>query len=869
MIRSYCCFCLLLTAGFASSQPWPAGKCSPKVLLRAPDAGPAVFHLVVSEPEAFRVWAEAEKMDVIAVYRPANIIVLRADTQDFLEKILPRADVLFIDAPETAPHEELPVPGHNLFVNRIYPVLEDFPLLNGSGITVSIKENRFDTSDVDFRGRAVNAPDASQEVTIHANIIATLIGGAGNSDPQGRGVARGANLLSNGFNNLLPDDADYTARHVTVQNHSYGVDIENYYGTGALAYDRSVMDHADLVLVFSAGNDGASASQSGIYKNFPGFANLTGNFKMAKNVLTVGMADSFGLVAPFSSRGPAYDGRIKPDLAAFGTSGTSESAALASGAAALVQQALAEQTGVFPTAATVRAVLLNSADDVPPAGPDYRSGFGSMNLKKALQIIADQYVITDVASQGSTRVFGLDLPPDSRLLRVMLAWDDPPAMPNGAKALVNDLDLKVIGPDGAAVLPWAPNPFPNADSLTAPAARRRDTLNNVEQVALDAPQPGHYEIRVTGSKVATAAQHFSLVYTWDRAGRFQWLFPGKGAAATAARDAVVSWESTFADTAGRLEYRLAGAQDWLPVDSSVDLRKGWFRWPAPDIFAAAQMRMCIGGQCFESDTFLISRPLHMRIGFNCPDSVFLYWNSAGPDASYLLSGLGARYLEPLALLSDTFAILQKAQFQQQRFGVTPVGQGGVAGLGSPAPDIGEQGVGCYFAGFLAELTPDRTTRLRLSLGTAYGVRKLAFEKMEDGKFVAISTREQVSETVFEDFDHSPAKGLNRYRAAIELENGALLYSDTSDVYLLDTGVVLVFPTFAAPGAPIRVVSGLEEIAVFTLYDIRGQAILYQKLEDVATDVSLPDIPAGVYVWIVSESKKRLVKCGKLVVQPGR
>lgn len=856
-------------AGFASAQPSPAGKCSPNVLLRAPGPGPGEFHLVVSDADAFQSWAEAEKMNVIAVYRPANIIVLRADTQDFLEKILPRPDVLFIDRPETAPREELPVPGHNLFVNRIYPVLENFPLLNGSGITVSIKENRFDTSDVDFRGRAVNAADASQEITAHANIIATLIGGAGNSDPQGRGVARGANLLSNGFNNLLPDDADYTARHITVQNHSYGVDIENYYGAGALAYDRSVMDHADLVQVFSAGNDGASASQSGVYKNLPGFANLTGNFKMAKNVLTVGMADSFGLVAPFSSRGPAYDGRIKPDLTAFGTSGTSESAALASGAAALVQQALAEQTGVFPAAATVRAVLLNSADDVPPAGPDYRSGFGSLNLKNALQIIADQHVITDAAAQGSTRIFGLDLPPDSRLLKVMLAWDDPPATPNAAKALVNDLDLKIVDPGGAAILPWAPNPFPSADSVTAPAVRRRDTLNNVEQVALDAPLPGHYEIRVTGSKVATAAQRFSLVYTWDRAGRFQWLFPGKGAAAVAARDAVVSWESTFADTAGRLEYRLAGAQDWSPVDSTVDLRKGWFRWPAPDIFAEAQMRMCIGGQCFESDTFLISRPLRMRIGFNCPDSVFLYWNAAGPDASYLLSGLGARYLEPLALLSDTFVILQKAQFQQQRFGVTPVGQGGVAGPGSPAPDINNQGVECYFAVFLAELNTGLQTRLRLSVGTRYGVRELAFEKMENGQFATLNTWNPVDTDYFEYTDVFTAKGINRYRARIGLDNGAELYSDTLDVYVLESGAVLVFPNPAAPNEWLHIVSGLGPASVFALYDVCGNILLEQTLAGDLTEVLLPGLPYGVYFWRITDAGKGVRKGGKIAIGADR
>ncbi len=869
MVRSYCCFCFLLIAGSVSSQPLPAGKCSPKILLRAPDAGPGVFQLVVSEPERFQAWAEAEKMNVIAVYHPANIIVLRADAQDFFEKILPRPDVLFIDRLETAPREELPVPGHNLFANKISAAYEAFPHLDGSGITVSIKENRFDTSDVDFKDRAVNAPDATQEITTHANIIATLIGGAGNSDPQGRGVARGASLVSNGFNNLLPDDADYTARHVTVQNHSYGVDIENYYGTGALAYDRSVMNHAGLVHVFSAGNDGASASQSGVYANIPGFANLTGNFKMAKNVLTAGMVDSFGQVAPFSSRGPAYDGRVKPDLTAFGTSGTSESAALVSGAAALVQQAVAEQTGSPPTAALVRAVLLDSSDDIAPAGPDYISGFGSLNLKKALQILADQHFDSDSVSQGATRIFSLDLPPDSRHLKVMLVWDDPPAAPNAAKALVNDLDLTVVAPGGTVFLPWAPNPFPNADSLAAPAIRRRDTLNNAEQVALVTPLPGHYEIRVTGSKVSTAAQNFSVVYTWDQADRFQWFFPGKGAAAVAAQDAIPAWESTFSDTTGRLEYRFAGAQDWSLIDSAVDLRKGWFRWSAPDVFAEAQLRMCIGVQCFESDTFLISRPLRMRIGFNCPDSIFLYWNAAGPGASYLLSGLGARYLEPLALLTDTFVILQKMQFQQQRFNVAPVGQGGAKGLGSPAPDIGEQGVGCYFAGFLAELNADRQTRLRLSLGTRYGVRELAFEKMENGEFVALNTWNPVETDNVEYTDAFTAKGVNRYRARIDLDNGAGLYSDTLEVYVLESGTVLVFPNPAAPDDVLRIVSSLASESVFTLYDVCGKMILERVLVDDLTEAALPGLPYGVYFWRITDAGKGVRKGGKIAIGAAR
>ena len=289
------------------------------------------------------------------------------------------------------------------------------------------------------------------------------------------------------------DELAYATRHVTVQNHSYGIDIENYYGAGAMAYDNSVATYPGLLHVFSAGNDGAATSVTGAYAAIPGFANLTGNFKMAKNVLTVGLVDSFGQVFSYSSRGPSYDGRIKPDMVAFGSSGTSEAAALVSGAAALVQEAYLERTGTPASAALVRAVLLNSADDIPPAGPDYTSGFGSLNLKKALQIIEDQNIEQASVNAGATRTFLLDVPPGNRYLKVMLAWDDPPAKPNAAKALLNDLDLKVTR-ESDGTFWWGNNGLDAGNVSTAGGvANDRDTT---EQVWLANPQPGIYLVEV-------------------------------------------------------------------------------------------------------------------------------------------------------------------------------------------------------------------------------------------------------------------------------------------------------------------------------------------------------------------------------------
>lgn len=127
----------------------------------------------------------------------------------------------------------------------------------------------------------------------------------------GKGAAPGCYVRSDGFNMLLPEE-NYDSLGITVQNHSYGVEIENFYGINAMAYDVSTIQNPSIIQVFSAGNDGLMASNSGKYANVSGFSNLTGNFKMAKNVLCVGAVDSFANLTVFSSHGPAYDGRINP-----------------------------------------------------------------------------------------------------------------------------------------------------------------------------------------------------------------------------------------------------------------------------------------------------------------------------------------------------------------------------------------------------------------------------------------------------------------------------------------------------------------------------------------------------------------------------
>jgi hypothetical protein len=105
-------------------------------------------------------------------------------------------------------------------------------------------------------------------------------------------------------------------------------------------------------------------------------------------------------------------------------------------------------------------------------------------------------------------------------LKVTLAYTDVPGFPGAIPALVNDLDLEVVGPDGTL---YRGNQFSGGESV--PNAPSPDNLNNVEAVHLAQPLPGDYLVRVRARNVVqdarldTAAieQDFALVASGDLA----------------------------------------------------------------------------------------------------------------------------------------------------------------------------------------------------------------------------------------------------------------------------------------------------------------------------------------------------------------
>ena len=224
-----------------------------------------------------------------------------------------------------------------------------------------------------------------------------------------KGVAYDANLVSakifNSSENCTLGDSDFYGVFDWVFSNGANY-INNSWGSGkysscvstgtvsdglsnALLWDyydyNTSINNNDLLLIFAAGNDGICASEK----------TLT-NDCSAYNVLCVGSVDeqdtndrSDDIYSYFSSRGPTDDNRKKPDLTAPGQSIVSEgfsdwgywSGTSASSPHVTASASLLGSLGL--NSLEVKALLINSADDINSSSWDKYTGWGYINLQNA------------------------------------------------------------------------------------------------------------------------------------------------------------------------------------------------------------------------------------------------------------------------------------------------------------------------------------------------------------------------------------------------------------------------------------------------------------------------------------------------------
>lgn len=787
-------------------------------------------------------------LEILARYPETGAVQVKTTVKQLLSGLLPDPSVQFM-AEARKPVTERELTGFDISTNKINMVHRWWPAINGKGMDISIKENLMDTTDLDFTGRYLSSPSAAITMQTHATTMATMAAGGGNTYYTGKGIAWGANISSADFSNLLPDKiTDLQQLKVAVQNHSYGTGIENYYGADAAAYDAQLFQNPALLHVFSAGNAGTQTPASGNYAGISGFANLTGSFKMSKNSLSVGAIDSFKNITGISSRGPAFDGRVKPELVALGEDGSSGAAAIVSGLAVLVkdywQQKNSNQTAA---SSLVKAILINSADDVGAPGIDYVSGYGAANGWRAFQTIAENRIFLGSFSQAQTVLHTISLPANARNLKLTLCWTDPPAQANSFRALINDLDLELVHTGtNQQWLPWVLNSKAQKDSLQLLPVRKRDSLNNTEQITVDLPPAGNYRINVKGYALNSTQQPYSIAWQYDTTDYFQFTYPVKGDNLFPAQTHTIRWETTLNGN-GNLQYRLPPG-NWQTINASVDLSKQYYQWQVPDQTAAVQLRLLYNTKEWQTDTVSLSPRLLINTGFNCLDSFLVYWQKAAVD-SYRVYRLGQQYLEPLAIMRDTALIQLKKNNPYQYFTVAPIVPFSIEGAKAYAFNYTRQQVDCYISSFIADPSGTTNARLNLQLGTVYQVARVVFEKLGSNGFSAIRTispvlNKQVITT------ETAGNGLNTYRARVELINGQVYYTNPEQVIQFGAQSYYIFPNPAQPGSAIRILSNDIDDIVFRLFDANGNKVAEQKITSYNNPLTLPVLARGVYFGVL-------------------
>lgn len=786
-----------------------------------------------------------------------------------VNKILLTPSILSINLTSNNVKEETPLRDFNYNVNQINLLRHEESQLNGAGQVVSLMEKSYDVQDMDFKGRHIESDLRPSEISEHSTEMATIVAGAGNSSFQGQGIAWGANLTSSDFSGTLPDnDSDYTDLGVSVQNHSYGTIPENFYGPEARAYDLSANSNPELLHVFSAGNNGLFTNENGTYSGIKETANLTGNFKMAKNILTVGGVDTVTIIVKDLSKGPAYDGRVKPELVAYSLTGSSSSAAIVSGIALLLQQGYRENHEVMPESALLKAVLINSADDVGPHGIDFLSGYGNVNAYRAWKTLSDGRFFSGHVGENEKVSFSISVPENAVNLKVSLVWNDPAADVNAATALVNDLDLQLIGVSSHYIyLPWVLSSAPNIDSLTLPAKRKVDRLNNVEQVSIANPEDRNYRIEVSGFSVESGEQPFFLAYEWDIINTFKWTFPSgsDNMPQDGEFQSFFRWQSTITNETGHLQYSIDQGVNWITIDDNVDLYRNHYSWKPPNYSGIARARMITSDNIFETDDFVISRPLAADVGFNCVDSLLLTWPKLDNATKYIVSSPGEKYLETVIESSDTVIVMNKLQFPQSDFTVTPVFDK-KSGLRNLTFDYTLRGSGCYIMNFFTNLNSDIGVDLSLALGTTYQVGSVSFEKLANDRFVTLYKVDDPKTSEVFHTDTTAQDGLNVYRANVEFISGSNIYSRIDTVRFLKTTTAVLFPNPAERfnGLNILLKDFNGKDAFFHLFNSNGELLLVKKLESERDQVLLNSYRKGLYFYEIVSGNNR--QTGRLMIK---
>jgi serine protease AprX len=449
-------------------------------------------------------------------------------TPEQLRMVAKNEDVLFIDRwspPETDMDLVRSTGGANF--------MESTAGFTGIGVRAEIMDNGLRQTHNDFQSGLAplihNSPNTDEPAN-HGTSTFGIMFGRGTSNPAARGMLPNAQGIFGDFS-FLANRYTHTSRlnqspyYAVLQSNSWGNGLTANYNSYSAELD-DILFLNDILILHSQSNDGTRNSRPEAW---------------SKNVVSVGgivhsNTASFADDRWFNgaSIGPAADGRIKPDLAHFydsvhtthnsGNSGYTSSFGGTSAATPIT----AGHFGIFyemwhngmfrnPTSSTVfesrpkpttaKAVMINSAIqwDMTIPGTDItreKQGFGRANvenlysLRNKMLVVNEEAPITNLETQNRF----VTVPNGSQdPLKVTLVFSDPKGVVSATQARINDLTLRVTSPSG--IVYWGNNGLGNGGGMWSTPGGSANSIDTVENVFIEAPEPGIWTVSVIASEI--------------------------------------------------------------------------------------------------------------------------------------------------------------------------------------------------------------------------------------------------------------------------------------------------------------------------------------------------------------------------------
>jgi hypothetical protein len=524
---------------------------------------------------------------------------------------------------------------------------------DGSGVSLLVRDDGLVGPHIDYTGRLTNL--TNDATGTHGDGVAGVMGAAGNVDPSVEGGSSGADIYVINYVANFQDNTMtlHQTSDVKITNSSYSNGCNAGYTSTSQTVDQQVFDNPSLMHVFSAGNSNNNDCGYGAGDQW---GNITGGHKVGKNVIAVANLNNDGSLVGSSSRGPAHDGRIKPDLAAHGQGqvstdpnhqyspfgGTSSAApSLAGNLGQLIEAYRDLNNNADPKSSLLKAAAMNSATDLGNKGPDYKFGYGMIHTARAYDIIANNQFLFDTISQADSNTHTVTVPAGTGQLRIMLYWHDPQAAVNTNKALINDLDMVVNN----SLLPLVLDPTPNASTLDNPAVPGIDRLNNVEQIVVDSPAAGTYSVKIKGFQIPSGPQEYVLVYSFIE-NDIKVTYPLGGESLIPGRTEIIHWDAYGDQGMFDLDYSTDNGSTWNNIASvSGSIRN--YSWQVPNINSAdALIRVSRATQSDVSDAPFNIFPIPaFTIQTQTVSSLEMNWAAIPTATKYYIWRLGAKYME--------------------------------------------------------------------------------------------------------------------------------------------------------------------------------------------------------------------------------